>query len=195
MIGVVRGYVAATDYDWCRFLQARPELSEVNFWRPSGSPFRALKPGELFFFKLKAPHNAVGGFGLFARTVVLSIWEAWEVFAAANGVADRPSLLERLSRLRGERLGRLAIDDRITCIAINQPVFFPPDEWVAAPADWQREIVQGKGYELTSGVGRSLLESCADQAAKLRSASDWTAEAVEAARFGDPKIIRPRLGQ
>lgn len=56
----VRGYVAATDYDWYRFLQARPELREVNFWRPSGSPFRALTSGELFFFKLKAPHNAVG---------------------------------------------------------------------------------------------------------------------------------------
>jgi hypothetical protein len=54
--------------------------------------------------------------------IVLPIWEAWEVFEAANGVADRTGLLERLSRLRGERLGRLAIDDPITCIAINEPV-------------------------------------------------------------------------
>ncbi len=191
----MRGYVAPTDYDWYRFLQARPELREVNFWRPSGSPFKALTPGELFFFKLKAPDNAIGGFGLFARAAVLPIWEAWEVFETANGVADRASLVERLSRLRGERLDRLAVDNAITCIAINEPVFFPPDDWVAEPLDWRREIVQGKGYDLTAGVGRSLLEACAEKAASLRSTADWTGEALEAARFGDPTLIRPRLGQ
>ena len=95
----VRGFVANTDFDWYQFLRARPELREVNFWRPSQSRFGALQSGELFFFKLKAPHNAVGGFGLFTRAAVLPIWEAWDVFGLANGVADRDSLLKRLGRL------------------------------------------------------------------------------------------------
>lgn len=191
----MRGYVAPTDYEWYRFLQARPELREVNFWRPSQSRFTALEPGELFFFKLKAPHNAIGGFGMFTRAVVLPIWEVWDVFEAANGVADLDGLLARLSRLRGEHAGRLTVYDWVTCIAINEPVFFPPDDWVPAPGDWQREIVSGKGYDLTRNEGRLLLESCAEKARTLQAALEWTEEAVEAARFGNPALIRPRLGQ
>jgi hypothetical protein len=30
----VRGYVGVTDDDWYNFLAARPDLKEVNFWRP-----------------------------------------------------------------------------------------------------------------------------------------------------------------
>jgi hypothetical protein len=95
----MRGFVANTDFDWYQFLRARPELREVNFWRPSQSRFGALESGELFFFKLKAPHNAIGGFGLFTQAAVLPIWEAWDVFGLANGVADCDSLLVRLERL------------------------------------------------------------------------------------------------
>ena len=54
----VHAYVGVTDGGWYRFLAARPELTEVNFWRPGGGlAFRALKPGELFFFKTHHPHT------------------------------------------------------------------------------------------------------------------------------------------
>jgi putative restriction endonuclease len=69
----VRGYVFPTDHGWWQFLRARPELDEVNFWRPGAASFAALQPGEPFFFKLKAPHDAIGGFGLFARFVRLPV--------------------------------------------------------------------------------------------------------------------------
>jgi len=49
----VRGFVANTDFDWFTFLAARQPLEEVNFWQPSGGgAFRALDPGEPFFFRL-----------------------------------------------------------------------------------------------------------------------------------------------
>ena len=146
----MRGFVAPTDYEWYRFLQARPELREVNFWRPSQSRFAALESGELFFFKLKAPHNAIGGFGMFTRGAVVPVWEAWDVFGPANGVPEVYALLDRLERICGGRGAALTVDDWIGCLAINEPVFFPPDDWVAIPADWKREIVSGKGYDLTS---------------------------------------------
>jgi putative restriction endonuclease len=75
----VRGFVAPTDHGWYQFLQARPELREVNFWRPSQSRFGAIGPGELFFFKLKAPYNAIGGFGVFTRAAVLPVFGADEL--------------------------------------------------------------------------------------------------------------------
>ncbi len=61
-IPAVRGFVANTDFDWFTFLAARQPLEEVNFWQPSGGDaFRALDPGEPFFFRLKEPHYAIAG--------------------------------------------------------------------------------------------------------------------------------------
>jgi hypothetical protein len=60
----VRGYVGVTGNDWYHFLADRPDLSEVNFWRPRGGRgFHVLSVGEPFFFKTHPlPHNrAVGG--------------------------------------------------------------------------------------------------------------------------------------
>lgn len=190
----MRGFVAPTDHGWYRFLQARPELREVNFWRPSQGRFGAIDPGELFFFKLKAPHNAIGGFGLFTRGAVLPVWEAWDVFGAANGCAEVTELVQRLGGLTGSQRGRLTVDDWIGCLAINEPVFFPPDEWVEVPADWRREIVSGKGYDLTVGEGRLLYERCMERAAQVSAAAGWSAGEV-AERYGPAQLVSPRLGQ
>lgn len=191
----MRGFVAPTDYGWYQFLRARPELREVNFWRPSQNRFAALDPGELFFFKLKAPHNAIAGFGLFTRGAVLPAWEAWDVFGAANGTADLAELLARMGRLF-DRAGKgpIDVDTWIGCLAINEPVFFPPDEWVQVPADWSREIVSGKGYDLSGGEGRLLYERCIAAAAAL-DASANADEAAVAARYGPAQLVQPRLGQ
>ena len=57
----MRGYVATTDHDWFTFLRERQPLEEVDFWQPSAHGFNA-PAGTPFFFKLKSPHNAIGGF-------------------------------------------------------------------------------------------------------------------------------------
>lgn len=191
----MRGFVAPTDYGWYRFLQARPELTEVNFWRPSQHRFGALQPGELFFFKLKAPHDAIGGFGIFTRHALLPAWEAWDVFGAANGCADVHELVARLGSLTGSSKGELTVDSWIGCLAINEPVFFPPDEWVEPPADWRREIVSGKAYDLTAGEGRALYERCLERAARVTAAAGWRPEEPLADRYGPAQLVRPRLGQ
>jgi putative restriction endonuclease len=190
----MRGFVAPTDHGWYQFLRARPEIDEVNFWRPGGRAFAALSPGEVFFFKLKAPYNAIGGFGLFARFAPLPVWQAWDVFGQANGTADEHDLLRRLARLSGER-GSMTMDRVVGCVAITQPVFFAPDEWVGVPSDWARNIVSGRTYDLTQGVGVELWSTCLEQAARTHSAIEWTTEAIEMRRHGRPQIITPRLGQ
>jgi len=65
----MEGFVANTDFDWFTYLRNQPDLDEVNFWQPSGARgFHAVAPGAPFFFKLKSPHKAIGGFGYFARS-------------------------------------------------------------------------------------------------------------------------------
>lgn len=135
----MRGFVAPTDHGWYQFLLGRAELSEVNFWRPGAGNFLALRPGEPFFFKLKAPYNAIGGFGLFARFARLPVWRAWDVFGHANGTSDEYDLLRRLHRLGGRQDLPRDLNRVIGCIAVSETVFFPPDEWVRTPPTGPRQ--------------------------------------------------------
>jgi hypothetical protein len=95
--------VAVTDDDWFEMLRRRPNLTEVNFWAPSAANFRALKPGELFLFKLHAPRNLIVGGGIFAYATTLPCSLAWaKVFhARAGGPTVNPSAF---TALRAERL-------------------------------------------------------------------------------------------
>ena len=61
----MRGYFGLTDPEWNAYLSSHPHVDEVNFWQPHGDrTFRAIQKGEMFFFKLRAPHKAIAGFGL-----------------------------------------------------------------------------------------------------------------------------------
>jgi putative restriction endonuclease len=189
----MRGFVAPTDHDWYRYLQARPHLDEVNFWRPGGGAFAALTPGEPFFFKLKTPHNAIGGFGQFARFARLPLWMAWDVFGEANGAPTIDDLRARLARLAPGRFP-FDLDHEIGCISIAFPTFFTPDDWVPIPPDWRPNIVSGRTYDLAAGHGRDLWDQCVERAV-APTADTWAAEAAEQLRHGKPQVIEPRLGQ
>lgn len=191
----MRGFVSPTDHCWYQFLLARPELGEVNFRRPGGGGFVALQPGEPFFFKLKAPYNAIGGFGLFARFAPLPVWRAWDIFGQANGTRDEYELLMRLQRLGGEPRAGAGLNRMIGCVAVTDVVMFTPDEWVPTPADWARNIVSGRTYDLDAGEGGRLWRACLERAAHRRGAVGWVIEALQRERMGKPRLIVARLGQ
>lgn len=83
----MRAYVGVTDDRWYEFLGAHPQLTEVNFCRPSGAGFQALQTGEPFLFKTHAPHEALVRGGLLSRSVKLSLTEAWR--GERGGLAGR----------------------------------------------------------------------------------------------------------
>jgi putative restriction endonuclease len=56
--------------------------------------------GEGFFFKLRATHRAIAGFGFFERYESMPASYAWDCFANANGALDFPAMLARITRLR-----------------------------------------------------------------------------------------------
>lgn len=191
-----RGYVGLTDPDWYSFLSAHPHVDEVNFWQPHGGrAFRAIKPGEPFFFKLRAPLKEIAGFGFFERYESLPAWLAWECFGEMNGAPDLESMVDRIVRLRGDGGSRNG-DFQIGCVMVTAPVFFSRDEWVAPPADWAKTgIQQGKTYALDTGEGSRLFRDCLDTAS--RGNRYWNVDRVaeDAPRYGEPSLVRPRLGQ
>ncbi len=197
-----RGYIGLTDPEWYKFLSVQPRVDEVNFWQPHGNrSFRALEPGEPFFFKLRAPLKAIAGFGFFERYESLPAWLAWDCFREKNGAPDFESMIDRIVRLRRDdgpptRAG----DFWIGCIMISAPVFFAKDAWVSPPADWARAgIQQGKRYQLDSGEGRRIFDECLERA--RNGAYYWNVEPYDEIvdkglpRYGSPIPVRPRMGQ
>ncbi len=195
-MSVVRAYVGVTDDNWYHFLAARPQLTEVNFWQPSGArEFRVLAPGEPFFFKTHYPDNKVVGGGFFSDSARLRVSEAWEFFGLANGAPSRAEMRTRIGRYRREPTGADA-DPVIGCLFVRDVRFFPADASVVAPPQFARNIVQGKSYDLADPSAASyfadLLQLTMGAAVELDFSQPWHREGPV---FGDPRLAPYRLGQ
>jgi putative restriction endonuclease len=188
----VRLVIAITDKNWFDHLRARPHLTEVNFWAPRGSSFRALQPGELFLFKLHAPHNFIVGGGIFAYASTIPCSLAWESFGEANGAASLPDMRRRIAYYREVDPGDRS-DFLIGCRILTQPFFLDEVEWIPVPASWARQIVKFKRYSTDEPDGRAVWEAI--QMRTGTQAVPLLAREGEVQRYGAPTLIRPRLGQ
>jgi putative restriction endonuclease len=175
-----------TDGDWHRFLSLRPGLDEVNFWQPGAHPFKALSPGEVFLFKLHYPTHWIVGGGFFAGYSVLPCGLAWDAFGEKNGAATLDQMLRRIEHYRK---APATPDTEIGCILLEQPFFFPRDDWIPAPDDWAPNIVSGKTYDLSQR--HDLWEAVQY---RLIALSSETAEADANEMFTEA-WVRQRIGQ
>ena len=73
----MRGFIGNTEYAWFTQLRAiEPPIDEVNFWKPGTASFKILRPGEPVLFRLKAPRNAIAGFGTFVHATLIEVCRA-----------------------------------------------------------------------------------------------------------------------
>jgi len=192
----MKTFVGITDFDWFAHLSGLPELEEVNFWQSSANvAFRALKVGEPFLFKLYNPLNFIVGGGFFAHYSRLPVSLAWEVFGEKNGAGSLMEMRARIEKYR--RVQPSPVEDyHIGCILLEQPVFFPDSSWVPVPEDWKPNIVRGKTYDLTTGLGKKLWDEVQYRLASPNDLIDKKEVVLDpAARYGSPTLITPRLGQ
>jgi putative restriction endonuclease len=186
----MKSYVGVTDNNWFGYLSQMAGVDEVNFWQPSADhAFRALSPGELFLFKLHSPEDYIVGGGLFAYWTRLPVSVAWDAFQEKNGAPDLLEMRQRIEKYRRIRPAPHE-DYEIGNILLEQPFFFDRDQWFPVP-DWHANIVRGKGYDLTTEVGRSLQQQVE---ARLRTRLFETV-GEKGPRYGEPIPVRPRLGQ
>jgi putative restriction endonuclease len=96
----------------------------------------------------------------------------------------------RIARYRRAEPGDRS-DFEIGCRVLTQPFFFTEDHWIPVPASWSPNIVSFKTYNTDNAEGLALWKSVNDHLGQSR----LTGIADDRARFGEPHLIRPRLGQ
>lgn len=184
-------FVGVTNNDWFRFLAER-QPDEVNFWRPKSQfDFKALQAGDVFLFKLHSPFDFIAGGGVFHRHTFLPLALAWQAFGEKNGVPDYEAFERRILEHRSpDELHR-----QLGCTILVQPFFWPRESWIPVPSDWSKNIVTGKGYDVSTPAGAALWAEV-----RQRLSGSWEMVPAQAvaeaqARYGEPQLIRPRLGQ
>lgn len=155
----MRYYIGNTDFDWFTYL-AQKRQDDVNFWRPGGgSEFKNLLPGSPFLFRLKGDIKMIGGVGFFVRFSHLPLSMAWDTFREANGCES----LFQFQKVINSYRKTFDANPTIGCIALTNPVFFKREDWIPQPKDWAPSgIVQGKGYDTETEIGRLIWKQVED---------------------------------
>jgi putative restriction endonuclease len=194
-LSAMRAYVGITDKDWFDQLRSTPELAEANFWQPGGNRlFGAIRPGELFLFKLHSPNNYIVGGGIFAHSSVAPVSLAWKSFGIANGARSIEEMRHRVERYRRQPADKTD-DYSIGCIILTETFFLPEPSWIPVPENWHPNIVQGKTYDLDNGLGASLFARIEAALRAPLTTGIKDAPPLPEDRYGKPILIRPRLGQ
>jgi putative restriction endonuclease len=172
--------IGTTDPDWFSYLRARPDLTEVNFWRPGNSPTR-IRPGTPWFYLLRGT-TTVAGAGFFSTYSSLPIGLAWDTFGPANGFGDLQSFRAKIARLQKRPV---ALVGDVGCVVLSNPIYFKE------PIDI--------GLRMYGPLSSIPVD---DARAKVLMAALRTSAIVSAFppierhdSVGTPRIIVPRLGQ
>lgn len=185
-------YIGITDNDWYNQLKAiKPE--EVNFWQPGGNTvFRVLPEEGLFLFKLHHPSNFIVGGGYFVRHSFLPVSLAWKAFGRANGVESIAEFMDRICKYRRCPVSH---DPQIGCIILTQPFFLDESDWIPVPDSFKKNIVTGKSYESSEQETAYLIDALRGRIPVDATVGALNAAAEPAERYGNPLLVRPRLGQ
>jgi len=196
----MNAYVAVTDFDWFQFLAGLQDVDEVNFWlpKPWGGRFGVLSEGQPLLFKLKSPHNAIGGGGFFKHYTDLPLSIAWEAFGPKNGAATHLDVWRRIKRLRRE-VPRPGDDPVVGCVLLSEPFFWPKDLWIPDVPGWHANIQRGRTYDLRDEDGLQIWE----RVVKRLEATTWRGGRGREkpqhlsipGGYGDPLQTPRRLGQ
>lgn len=186
-------YVGITDLDWYQNLHYS-NFQEINFWKPGAQQSMSiLNEYDLFLFKLHSPNDFIVGGGFFLNYSVLPTSIAWDVFEKGNGTLSWNELLNKINKYK--RLPQPEPDPVIGCITLTSPFFFDEIDWIPAPINWSKSIVQGKRYQTEDPIGKLLYQNILLKLRKQGFGLPALQEISTQNRYGMEQFIKPRLGQ
>jgi len=185
-------WVGVTDNGWFNYL-SNLQVDEVNFWQPRGKvTFTSLQAGDLFLFKLKKPFNHIAGGAYFVKSTSLPLSIAWETFGEKNGANSRGNFE---SMIRKFSIDTHARDPEIGCTVLTSPFFWPRDLWISDPDGFASNIVRGRYYDSEKPEDYRLWSEISLRLTNTNQYINMVAEDIPMNRFGNPVLVKPRLGQ
>lgn len=82
-------------------------------------------------------------------------------------------------------------DFAVGCRILTQPFFLEEQDWISIPASWSSNIVSFKTYDTDDVDGMKLWQDVNDRLNR----KVVQVEGTEVQRYGEPQLVRPRLGQ
>lgn len=164
--------VAVTDDDWFEMLSGgiRTSARLISGHRPQQHSVRC-SPVKCFSSNFIHRNGIVGG-GIFTYANTMPCFLAWAAFGEANGAHSPQEMRTRIARYRR-----------------TDP--FEEANWILVPSSWSPNFVSFKTYNTGDAEGIALWEAVNDRLSRLNAPVITEARA----RFGEPQLIRPRLGQ
>jgi putative restriction endonuclease len=86
-------------------------------------------------------------------------------------------------------------DFPIGCRILTQPFFFEEADWMPVPPSWSPNIVSFKTYNTKDAEGLALWKAVGDRLARSETPMLSDSALSDSARFGEPQLVKPRLGQ
>lgn len=187
-----------TDTNWFSLLREdyrNGNLGEyVNFWTPGTREFKAIKPGDMFLFKLHnkkstGENGEIVGGGYFSYYEKLSIPNAWEKYGRGNG---RDSLQAMKKSLQGmQEKNNMQSSIEIGCIILKNIFFL--DKWIEEPSDWGKSIVSGKRYSTDTEIGAELYYAVNERLKENIKSDAEIVEKIEAEINNLPLVGKERV--
>ena len=116
-----------------------------------------MREYNLFLLKLHADqHYNVGG-GYFVKYSLLPTYLAWAAFGEKNGTASLQDLNSAIEKYRS-RNNIIMKNPQIGCIVLTDVFYFDEQDWISAPENFSRSIVQGKRYYPENADGLRLFQ-------------------------------------
>jgi putative restriction endonuclease len=98
-------------------------------------------------------------------------------------------------RRRIERFRHLTADSHrdyeVGCIVLQRPFFFDEADWIPVPADFSKNVGQGKTYDTSTPAGYALWEAVR---MRLQASQPGDSGGSQSKMFGEPTIVHPTLG-
>lgn len=150
-IGSIEFRVGVTDRDWFRYFRERPNLTEMNFWRP-GTPHTRVERGTPWLFLLKP--NTVAGCAFVEVSSSLPLSVMWDAFESGNGFDTKELFFRRIAELRR---GKTTVDSQIGCVGLSSPVFFDdPFDFAPYQGAWTNRSQPTKRFTTDTPDGAAL---------------------------------------
>ena len=136
---------------------------------------------------MHAPQNYIVGGGYFVKYSLLPTYLAWEAFGEKNGTSSLRDLNSAIEKYRAKN--KIIVQNpQIGCIILTDVFYFDEWDWIPAPENFSRSIVQGKRYYTENEDGLRLFQQVQE---RLQSVTDLS---TPGERYRE-SITKHRLGQ